>query len=212
VSAVFETIRGIGVVPVVEIENPDDGVPLARALRAGGISTMEVTFRTAAAADAIRLVKAELPDFVVGAGTLVTPADVAQAVAAGAAYGVSPGFRADLSAAAAAVALPFIPGVITPSEILAAVDAGHRHLKFFPAAHYGGIETLRSLAAPFSRLSVSFMPTGGVRAATLADHLALPHVFAVGGTWIASRADVVGGRFGEIELAAREARTTLDAL
>ena len=210
-SAVFESIRAIGVVPVVEIEDPEGGVPLARALRAGDIATMEVTFRTAAAADAIRRVSAELPEFVVGAGTLVTPADVAEAAAAGAAYGVSPGFRADLSAAAADVGLPLIPGVITPSEILAAVEAGHRHLKFFPAAQYGGIEALRSLAAPFARLGISFMPTGGVRPETLADYLALPHVFAVGGTWIASRAAVLEGRFGEIESAARRARTTLDA-
>jgi 2-dehydro-3-deoxyphosphogluconate aldolase / (4S)-4-hydroxy-2-oxoglutarate aldolase len=211
-SEVFSTISAIGVVPVVEIDRATDAVPLARALLAGGIPTMEVTFRTDAAAEAIRLVAAEVPGFFVGAGTLMTSDDIDRAVAAGASYGVSPGFRSALSATAAAASFPFIPGAITPGEILDAIAAGHHHLKFFPAEQYGGLDTLRSLAAPFSRLGISFMPTGGVRARTLGEYLGLSNVFAVGGTWIASRTAIAEGRFDDIEAAARDARTIVDTL
>jgi 2-dehydro-3-deoxyphosphogluconate aldolase/(4S)-4-hydroxy-2-oxoglutarate aldolase len=165
-------------------------VPLARALVAGGITTMEVTLRTPTALDAIRAVADEVEGFLVGAGTLVLPEQVERAAAAGAAYGVSPGWHPSLSRAAADAGLPFVPGVVTPTEILDAAAHGHRRLKFFPAGSFGGASTLRALASPLAALDVSFMPTGGVRLDNLAEFLALPNVFVVGGTWIAPRAAI----------------------
>jgi 2-dehydro-3-deoxyphosphogluconate aldolase/(4S)-4-hydroxy-2-oxoglutarate aldolase len=178
------------IVPVVEIEDPRTAVPLARALAAGGIATMEVTLRTSAALDAIRAVVSEVEGFLVGAGTLVMPEQIGQVVAAGAAYGVAPGWHPSLSATAADAGLPFVPGVVTPSEALDAAAHGHRRLKFFPAGSFGGVATLRALASPLAALEVAFMPTGGVRIDDLAAYLELPNVFAVGGTWIAPRAAI----------------------
>lgn len=205
----LDTIAAVRIVPVVEIDDPADAVLLARALSAGGIGTMEVTLRTPAAVDAIRAVSAEVDGFVVGAGTLVLPEQVEQVAAAGAAYGVSPGWHRSLSAAAEAAGLPYVPGVVTPSEVMDAAAHGHRRLKFFPAGAYGGVATLRSFAAPLAALGVSFMPTGGVRLDNLAEFLELPHVFAVGGTWIAPRAAIGARDAASITRAAAAATAAL---
>ncbi|KHK96363.1 hypothetical protein LK09_15365 [Microbacterium mangrovi] len=202
---VLAEVAQIRVVPVVEIDDVATAVPLARALTAGGIRTMEVTLRTPAALDAIRAVAAEVEGFLVGAGSVVTTDQVAAAAAAGAVYGVSPGWHPSLSAAAADAAFPYVPGVVTPSEVLDAAAHGHRRLKFFPAGVYGGAATLRSFSGPFGALGVSFMPTGGVTPASLPDFLALPNVFAVGGTWVAARGTIAAGDTPSITRAAREA-------
>lgn len=197
------------IVPVVEIEDAHTAVPLARALAAGGISTMEVTLRTPAALEAIRAVATEVEGFLVGAGTVVLPAQVEQVASAGAAYAVSPGWHPSLSVAAEQAGLPFVPGVVTPSEVMDAAARGHRRLKFFPAGSFGGVATLRAFSAPLAALGVSFMPTGGVRLENLAEFLGVPEVFAVGGTWIAPRAAI---RDRDADAITRAAAHAVDAV
>lgn len=202
---ILTEVAEIKIVPVVEIEDAATAVPLARALMTGGIGTMEVTLRTPAALDAMRAIAAEVDGFLVGAGSIVTTGQVSAAIDAGAAYGVSPGWHPDLSRAAEDAGLPYVPGVVTPSEVLAAVEHGHRRLKFFPAGNYGGTSTLRSFVGPFGALDVSFMPTGGVNAANLREFLNLPNVFAVGGTWIAPRTAISAQDTTTVTASAREA-------
>ena len=211
VSGVFDQLTAAGIVPVVEINDPARGVELARTLAAAGLPTMEVTLRTPKALDAIRAISDEVPSFLVGAGSLLTVRQLDDAVAAGAHFGVSPGFTARLSAAALAAGLPFVPGAVSSSEILAAADAGHDHVKFFPAEQSGGAAAIASLAAPFAALRIRFMPTGGIRPSNLDAYLGIPSVFAIGGTWIAPRASIDAGRFEEIGKAAREAVATVAA-
>ncbi len=186
------------VIPVVEVEHVDDAVPLARALADAGLPVIELTLRTPAALEAIERVASACPDVLVGAGTLLDARMVVAASVAGARFGVSPGLSRGCLEAAAEHDLPFVPGVVTPSDAIAALDAGIRHLKFFPAEAYGGIRTLQALAGPLSATGVRFMPTGGVTAANAGEYLALPSVFAVGGTWIAPRADISAGRWNDI--------------
>lgn len=202
---VLELVAALQVVPVVEIDDPAHAVPLARTLAEAGLPVLEVTFRTAAAEDAVALVAREMPTFLIGAGTLLTPTMVRTAAAAGAAFGVSPGASTASMIAAAEIGLPFVPGAVTPSEVIACLDAGARHIKFFPAGAYGGLKVLQALAGPFGWTGVRFMPTGGVRPDDAADYLALPGVFAVGGTWIAPRADIAAGRWDDIGRRARAA-------
>ena len=169
------------------IDQADDAVPLAEALLAGGLKVMEVTFRTAGAAESIRRIRQGVPQIAVGAGTLLTADNVKQAVDAGAQFGVSPGLSESVSAAAQACKLPLFPGVITPSEIMRALELGWKHLKFFPAETFGGVNALKALAGPFGHTGVKFIPTGGITAATLPNYLAVPQVAAVGGSWMAER-------------------------
>jgi 2-dehydro-3-deoxyphosphogluconate aldolase/(4S)-4-hydroxy-2-oxoglutarate aldolase len=202
---VFEGLARARIVPVVEITNVARGVELARTLLDAGLPVMEVTLRTPAALGAIRAISADVPGFVVGAGTLLAPAQFDQVAQAGAHFAVSPGFTPELSSAALNVGLPFVPGAVTATEILSAADSGHTHLKFFPAEQSGGAATIGALAAPFAALGIRFMPTGGIRSVGLNAYLALPNVFAIGGTWIAPRAAIEEGRFGTIAGAARAA-------
>lgn len=194
----FDQIAELRVVPVVEIDDPDHAVPLARALARAGLPVLEVTYRTKAAEECVRAIAAELPDFLLGAGTLLTPELVASAAGAGARFGVAPGFSARCLAAAEDHGLPYIPGAITPSEVTACLDAGARHIKFFPAAAHGGLAALTALHGPFGPFGARFIPTGGVNAGNLAEYLAHPAVFAVGGTWVAPRADIAAGRWEQI--------------
>jgi 2-dehydro-3-deoxyphosphogluconate aldolase/(4S)-4-hydroxy-2-oxoglutarate aldolase len=202
---VINRVAALGVVPVVEIEDVATAVPLARTLAEAGLPILEVTFRTDAAREAIERIAAELPELLVGAGTLLTRQHVVEAAEAGARFGVSPGVDAEILAEAAARGLAFIPGAVTPSEVIACLRAGARHLKFFPAGAYGGVPTLAALAGPFASAGVRFMPTGGVTPGNAADYLALAGVFAVGGTWIAPRADIAAGRWDAIAARARTA-------
>jgi 2-dehydro-3-deoxyphosphogluconate aldolase/(4S)-4-hydroxy-2-oxoglutarate aldolase len=202
---VFDVIADLGVVPVVEIEAAADAVPLARILADAGLPILEVTFRTAAAADALARVVEQCPDFIAGAGTLLDDQAVVAAVQAGAAFGVSPGLSARCLAAATRLGLPFIPGAITPSEVMAAIEAGFRHVKFFPAGANGGAAAIRALAAPFATTGLRFMPTGGITPENASEYLCLQTVFAVGGTWIAPRSDIAAHRWDVIGKRARAA-------
>jgi len=210
-AGVIARLTAARIVPVVEIADAARGVALAHTLAEAGLPMMEVTLRTPAALDAIRAIAAEVPDFLVGAGTLLTTRQLEDAVAAGAHFGVSPGFSAALSGAALGADLPFVPGATTATEILAAAESGHTHLKFFPAEQSGGAAAIASLTAPFAALGIRFMPTGGIRPSNLDAYLALPSVFAIGGTWIAPRDAIAEGAFASIGAAARTAVATAGA-
>jgi 2-dehydro-3-deoxyphosphogluconate aldolase / (4S)-4-hydroxy-2-oxoglutarate aldolase len=203
---VFDRVSALAVVPVVEIEDVARAVPLARTLAEAGLPVVEVTYRTEAAEAAVAAIAAELPDFLLGAGTLLTPELVRSASAAGARFGVAPGFSARCVAAAGEIGLPFIPGAVTPSEVTGCLDAGARYLKFFPASVHGGLAGLAALEGPFGPAGVRFMPTGGVNPGNAAEYLARPGVFAVGGTWVAPRADIAAGRWDAIAERARATR------
>jgi 2-dehydro-3-deoxyphosphogluconate aldolase/(4S)-4-hydroxy-2-oxoglutarate aldolase len=172
---------------VAVIDRAEDAVPLAEALLAGGLNCIEVTFRTADAAESISAICKKVPQMIVGAGTLLTPDNVRQAVDAGAQFGVSPGFSETVSQTAREAKLPLFPGVITPTEIMRAMELGWKHLKFFPAETFGGINALKALIGPFGHTGVKFIPTGGINAATLSNYLAIPQVAAIGGSWMAER-------------------------
>lgn len=191
------------VVPVVVLSDASVAVPLARALVAGGLSAIEVTLRTPAALDAIRAIADEVPQAVVGAGTVITPEQVDACVAAGARFLVSPGWTEGLLGAMRGSGVPFLPGVSTASEVVALLERGVREMKFFPAQAAGGTEYLRSLAGPLPQ--ARFCPTGGIGPATAPDYLALPNVGCVGGSWMVP-ADAVAARdWARIEALARGA-------
>ena len=196
---------------VAVIEKPEDAVPLTEALLAGGLNTIEVTFRTAGAADAIKRIRQALPNAVVGAGTLLTPDQVKQAVDAGSQFGVSPGLSEAVSHAAHHSKLPLFPGVITPSEIMRALELGWKQLKFFPAETFGGVSALKALIGPFGHTGVQFVPTGGITAATLPNYLALPQVAAVGGSWMAERKLVAEKQWAKITSLTAEAMKAVAA-
>lgn len=202
-SKIRELLTGSPVVPVVVVDSAQEGLGVGRALVAGGVGTAEVTFRTAAAADTIRALSAEVEGLVVGAGTVITADQVRQAVAAGAQYIVSPGFSAGVVSAAQDLGVPVLPSCTDGSWILAALDAGLDTVKFFPAGINGGVKAIRALSAPFPQLG--FVPTGGVSAANLPEYLAVPSVLAVGGSWLVAKDLVRAGRWSEITRLSREA-------
>jgi 2-dehydro-3-deoxyphosphogluconate aldolase/(4S)-4-hydroxy-2-oxoglutarate aldolase len=204
---VLAFLAATGVVPVVVIDDPSKSEALAQALTEGGLPTAEITLRTPAALEAIRAL-ADVPGFAVGAGTVVDPSQVAKALEAGATYLVSPGFSLAVSRECATLGAPLIPGVATPTELMAALDAGHQMVKFFPAGAAGGVAMLKALAAPFP--SARFMPTGGISLASLADYLVVPAVAAVGGTWIASRDAIATADFAAVKSNATAARAVVD--
>jgi 2-dehydro-3-deoxyphosphogluconate aldolase/(4S)-4-hydroxy-2-oxoglutarate aldolase len=195
--------HGISVIPVVTIDRERDAVPLARALLEGGLGVIEVTLRTPAAAAAIAAIARELPQAVVGAGTVQRAADVVLAVASGARFLVSPGTIPELAAAALASELPYLTGVATPSEIMAARALGLCVMKLFPAAALGGVAMLRALAPVFP--GIAFCPTGGVDEASAADYLALPNVPLVGGSWMAPPDAIAAGDWGRVRRLAERA-------
>jgi len=181
------------ILPVLTISRVEEGVPLARALVAGGVKTLEITFRTEVAADAAKAIIAEVPEAVVGIGTVLNADDLRRAQALGARFAVSPGATPELLDAAAASDLPLLPGVATASEVMKAQAKGFNLLKFFPAEQAGGIPMLRALAGPFP--NTRFCPTGGVSAANAATWLAEPNVVAVGGSWLCPASDVKAGNW-----------------
>jgi len=195
--------RGVAVIPVLTIEREAHAVPLARALLDGGLRLIEVTLRTPAAPAAIAAIVREVPQIVVGAGTVQRPADVVQACAAGARFLVSPGITAELAAAALATQLPYLPGVATPSEVMAARDLGISFLKLFPAEAVGGVAMLRALAPVFA--GVAFCPTGGIDERAAAEYLALPNVPVVGGSWMAPSELVAAGDWAAVRRLAERA-------
>jgi 2-dehydro-3-deoxyphosphogluconate aldolase/(4S)-4-hydroxy-2-oxoglutarate aldolase len=190
------------VVPVVVIEEEAAAVPLARALAAGGVSIIEVTLRTEAALESIRRIATEVPDVVVGAGTIVQPADAERAAKAGARFLVSPGCPGGLRQAMTATGLPFLPGVSTVSEVMALLEHGITAMKFFPAEPSGGPAYLKALHGPLPQ--VRFCPTGGITTANAPGYLKLPNVGCVGGSWLTPAEAVRGGEWTRIESLARE--------
>ena len=201
----LEKIRSNPVIAVVVIDDASAAVPLARALSEGGISAIELTLRTPAALDACSAIRAECPDILVGLGTVLTTAQVSQAVERGAAFAVSPGLNPEVVRAASAAGLPFAPGIATPSDIEGALALGCRLLKFFPAGPSGGIAYLKSISAPYAHLGVEYIPLGGLDAGNFTDYLALDCVPAVGGSWIAPREAIRNGDWAAITQNAREA-------
>ena len=184
------------VIPVLTIERLEDAVPLARALVAGGVRVLEVTLRTPVAMPAAQAIISNVPEAVVGIGTILNADDLARAEALGAVFGISPGATPDLLKAAAASALPFAPGIATASELMQALAHGFNLAKFFPAEQSGGIKALRALAGPFP--DARFCPTGGIGEANAVAWLAEPNVFAVGGSWLCPAADIRSGNWAGI--------------
>ena len=190
---------------ITTIDQADDAVPLARALLAGGLNVMEITFRTAAAAESIRRIRQDVPQMAIGAGTLLTAENVKAAVDAGAQFGVSPGLNEAVLATAGKAQMPFFPGVMTPTEVDRALNLSCKYLKFFPAEPAGGAKMLKALAAPFAHTGVKFLPTGGITTATLPNYLALPQVAAVGGSWMAEKKLVAEKAWDKISAITAEA-------
>ena len=200
---VLDVMRVGPVIPVLVIEDLAQAVPLAKALVAGGVRVLEVTLRTPVALAAIRAMADEVPEAIVGVGTLTRPEDFTEARDAGACFGVSPGLTPALIAAARQSGLPLLPGVMTPSDVIAARQAGFEQLKLFPARQAGGMGMLQALAGPFP--DVTFCPTGGITAETAPEFLALPNVGCVGGSWLTPKAALLAGDWGRITELAREA-------
>jgi 2-dehydro-3-deoxyphosphogluconate aldolase / (4S)-4-hydroxy-2-oxoglutarate aldolase len=191
------------VMPVVTIEDAAQAAPLARALLAGGVRTIEVTLRTPAALDAIRAISRQAIELVVGAGTVLSEKDLNAALEAGASYALSPGATPELLRAAQRAPIPFIPGVASASELMLAIEYGFRAVKFFPAERLGGVAALKDLGGPFP--AARFCPTGGIGVERVRDYLTLPNVLCVGGSWVATSTQIAAGDWAAIEAQARQA-------
>ena len=201
---VMKRLAAAAVVPVVVLENVADAVPCAKAMVAGGVDVMEITFRTAAAADSIRAVAAECPDMLVGAGTIVNLEQCKQAVDCGAKFIVSPGFSDEVVGWCVENNIPVAPGCVTPTEIMAALKHGLKMVKFFPANVYGGLTAMKNLSAPF--VGLKFLPTGGVNTANIKEYVDAPFIHAVGGSWVCPAAEIAAGNWDKITDLCREAR------
>lgn len=200
-----DRLHQAGILAVLILEDADDAVPLATALFEGGIRAMELTLRTPAALEALRRIRAEVPEMIAGAGTLLRPDQIDAAQAAGAAFGVAPGCNPRVLEHALGCGLPFAPGVCTPTDIELAIEAHARLLKFFPAEPSGGLAYLRTVAAPFAHLGVKFIPLGGIGPANAEAYLREPSVLALGGSWLAPRELVQRRDWAEIRRNARAA-------
>lgn len=195
-SSINEKFAQFGVVPVVVLNDAKDAKPLAEALVKGGLPCAEVTFRTEAAEESIRIMADSFPDMLVGAGTVLTTDQVDRAVNAGAKFIVSPGFDPEIVDYCLQKDIPVFPGCITPSEVAQAIKRGLKVIKFFPAAQFGGVDTIKALAAPYT--SVKFMPTGGINAGNLKDYLDFDKILCCGGSWMVKGDLVKAGDFDKI--------------
>ena len=202
---IVETLGKAGIIPVIVIEKEEQAVPLAKALVKGGLPVLEVTFRTKAAAAAIAAIRREVPDAIVGAGTILTVEQLRAAKTAGAVFGVAPGFDPVIIAEAKAQDLPFCPGIATASELSQALTAGCGMVKFFPAEAAGGVKMIKNLLGAFRFTGVKFMPTGGVKPTNVEEYLAVPEIVCCGGTWIVPKDALAAGDYGAIEKLAAEA-------
>ena len=202
---IVKTLGDAKIIPVIVIENEAQAVPLAKALVKGGLPVLEVTFRTQAAAGAIAAIRREVPEAVVGAGTLLTVEQLRAAKAAGAVFGVAPGFDPVVVAEAKAQDLPFCPGIATARELSQALTAGCKMVKFFPAEAAGGVKMIKNLLGAFRFTGVKFMPTGGVKPTNVAEYLAVPEIICCGGTWIVPKDALAAGDYAAIERLASEA-------
>lgn len=202
-NTIFEKIQKIGILPVIALDDAAQAVPLAKALAAGGIPAAEVTFRTAAGEEAIRRIAQDVPEVLVGAGTVLTTEQVDRAVGAGAKFIVSPGTNMKVVCHCQEAGVQSIPGVITPTEIETAMELGLDVLKFFPAEPSGGLKMIQALAAPYTQ--VKFIPTGGISVGNVGEYLAHPKVLACGGSWMVKKELVNAGKFDEIQALAAKA-------
>ncbi|MCY7388901.1 MAG: bifunctional 4-hydroxy-2-oxoglutarate aldolase/2-dehydro-3-deoxy-phosphogluconate aldolase [Burkholderiales bacterium] len=202
-TTIREIMFASPIMPVIVLERIDDAVPLAEALVSGGIRVLEVTMRTPVALDCVRAIRAAVPDAIVGVGTITNIADLNAARAAGAAFGVSPGTTAELLVHAHGSGFPFLPGAMTPSDVMRTLDAGFTAMKLFPARQAGGIDMLKALGGPFPQ--VLFCPTGGIDGESAATYLALPNVACVGGSWLAPATLIDNQDWDEIRSRAHQA-------
>lgn len=196
-ESLIKEISAAGVVPVVKLDDAENAVKLAEALRKGGLNCAEITFRTDAAEESIKRIAAKYPDMLIAAGTVLTPEQADKAMAAGAKFIVSPGLNPDVVCHCIDKGYPVVPGVCTPGELEKALSFGLKYLKFFPAEAAGGVKMIKAMAAPYTM--VRFMPTGGINTSNLADYLNCKAVFACGGSWMVSSDKIDGGKFDEIE-------------
>ncbi len=192
------------VVPVVVLDKVEDAVPTAKAMAAGGVDTMEITFRTACAAEAIKAVAENCPEVCVGAGTVLNLEQAKLAIEMGAKFIVSPGYSEEVVSWCVENNIPVAPGCVTPTEIMAALNHGLKMIKFFPANVYGGLNAMKNLSAPF--VGVKFLPTGGVNAANIKEYIDAPFIHAVGGSWVCPKADIAAGNWEKITNLCLEAR------
>ena len=207
---IAEKFQKLGVVPVVVLEDTKDAVPLAKALVEGGLPCAEVTFRTEAAEESIRLMTEQFPEMLVGAGTVLTREQVDAAVAAGAKFIVSPGFDPEIVDYCLEKKIPVLPGCISPSEVAQAVKRGLTIVKFFPAEQAGGIAMIKAMAAPY--VGLKFMPTGGINAGNLTEYLSCDKILCCGGSWMVKGDLVKAGDFGNIRELSAETRKLVDTI
>lgn len=204
-AATFEDLTKRRIIPVIVIDDAKDAVPLAEALLAGGIDIIEVTFRTAAAADAITAIAKAMPEMLLGAGTVVTEDNATRALNAGVSFGLAPGLNPKTVERFQKAGVPFVPGVATPSEIEQGLSLGCKLLKFFPAGDMGGPKFLKSLAGPYQSFGVKFCPTGGVSLANMNEYLSLPIVSSIGGSWLATKQQIADKDWATVTQQCREA-------
>ena len=209
-NKVLEEISKIGIVPVIALDHVEDAAPLAKALCDGGLPCAEVTFRTDAAEESIRLMSEAYPEMLVGAGTVLTIDQVNRAVKAGAKFIVSPGFDPEIVDYCLENNIPVLPGCITPSEVAQAVKRGLKVVKFFPAEQAGGIAMIKAMAAPYTM--VKFMPTGGINTKNLADYLSCDKILCCGGSWMVKGNLLKEGKFDEVCKLTKEAKAIADAV
>ena len=202
-NELLNKVSELGVVPVVVLNDAKDAAPLAKALCEGGLPCAEVTFRTEAAEESIRIMHEQFPEMLLGAGTVLTTEQVERAVAAGASFIVSPGFDPEIVDYCLEKDILVLPGCITPSEVAQAVKRGLEVVKFFPAEQFGGVATIKALAAPYT--NTKFMPTGGISAKNLRDYLRFKKIVACGGSWMVKNDLVEAGKFDEIKALTAEA-------
>ena len=206
----IEEFQKLGVVPVVVLEDEKDALPLAEALVKGGLPCAEVTFRTEAAAESIRLMSEKYPEMLVGAGTVLTTEQVDLAVEAGARFIVSPGFDSEIVDYCLEKNIPVFPGCVTPSEVAQAVKRGLKVVKFFPAEQAGGIAMIKAMAAPYH--NIRFMPTGGINSGNLKDYLSCDKILCCGGSWMVKGDMIRNGEFEKIRDFIKEAKESADAI
>jgi len=201
----LKRIETSGVIAVLTVDNPEDALPLAQALADGGVSAIELTLRTSSAIESIRRIRTGLPDMLIGAGTVLNPAQLKEVKAAGAMFGVSPGCNPSTLRAAKEMGLPFAPGIATPSDIEIAVEHGCKLLKFFPAETSGGLVHLTTMGAPFKHLGLRYIPLGGITPGQLGEYLKSPLVASVGGSWLAKPEVIARRDWAAIKTAAAAA-------
>lgn len=202
---IIDSVKSKKLIAVITINDAKNAVPLAKALYNGGISAIELTLRTDAALESIKRIRAEVPEMVVAAGTVLTPKQIDEVVKAGAHWAVAPGTNPRVLQAAKDAGLFFAPGIMTPSDIEAALEFDCRLLKFFPAGTTGGMKHLKAMSAPYNHLGLSYIPLGGVNTTNLADFVSDPLIAAVGGSWLAKPDQIKNGEFDKIQAQAEEA-------